>query len=394
MFPDRISTVDGNRPPDNRRRIHGLRRAMPDQPKRSDCWRGGRRGPRARLPLLRAARGRQARRRAPSLPPSSGTERASRGAPSRPLPRRPVGDKIRIDEVREFRRDLHMRPYEADRRVYLMPARTLNEDAADALLKDLEEPPPYAVIVLVANELGPLPPTIRSRCQLVPFAAFRACVRPELAARAPGLPENEARPRAPRGRPARSGRAPARPGSARDGVRSCARCSLRYADPEFEPGEAAQLCSSRARAAARRSRPRRRSSRARADGSRSRAARAPGARGAEREELLAGLEELASWYRDLVVVAVGAEHAAIHADRLDVLSEDGTSVRLAGAERAGEHVARPGARSRSSTSTRLWLSKHYSSGCSARSAAPWPPRPTSVRGLRRLLPPLGPRLAR
>ena len=40
-------------------------------------------------------------------------------------------------------------------------------------------------------------------------------------------------------------------------------------------------------------------------------------RGAEREELLAQLEELAAWYRDLVVVAVGAERAAVHVDRLD-----------------------------------------------------------------------------
>src|SRR5919197_6720608 len=82
----------------------------------------------------------------------------------------PVGDQIRIDDVRELRRDLHMRPFEADRRVYLVfAAETLNEDAADALLKDLEEPPPYVVLVLVADELGPLPETIRSRCQLVPF---------------------------------------------------------------------------------------------------------------------------------------------------------------------------------------------------------------------------------
>ena len=77
---------------------------------------------------------------------------------------------IRIDEIRELRRDLHMRPFEADRRVYLVfGADLLNEDAADALLKDLEEPPPYAVVVLVADELGPIPETIRSRCQLVPF---------------------------------------------------------------------------------------------------------------------------------------------------------------------------------------------------------------------------------
>ena len=82
----------------------------------------------------------------------------------------PLGEMIRIDDVRALRHDLHMRPFEADRRVYLvLDAQRLNEDAADALLKDLEEPPPYAVIVLVASELGPLPPTILSRCQLVPF---------------------------------------------------------------------------------------------------------------------------------------------------------------------------------------------------------------------------------
>src|SRR5581483_2652318 len=61
----------------------------------------------------------------------------------------PLGDQIRIDDIRTLRRDLHMRPYEASRRVYLVfGADTMNEDAADALLKDLEEPPAYAVIVL------------------------------------------------------------------------------------------------------------------------------------------------------------------------------------------------------------------------------------------------------
>ena len=61
----------------------------------------------------------------------------------------PLGDQIRIDPIRDLRRDLHMRPFEAERRVYLvLRAHLLNEDAADALLKDLEEPPPYAVIVL------------------------------------------------------------------------------------------------------------------------------------------------------------------------------------------------------------------------------------------------------
>src|SRR5690349_21043652 len=105
----------------------------------------------------------------------------------------PVGDQIRIDDIRGLRRDLHMRPFEAARRVYLVfGADTMNEDAADALLKDLEEPPAYAVIVLIANDLGPLPETIRSRCQLVPFRRLsERAVREEIARRAPGLADEE-----------------------------------------------------------------------------------------------------------------------------------------------------------------------------------------------------------
>src|SRR5947209_5899107 len=105
----------------------------------------------------------------------------------------PLGDQIRIDDVRELRRDLHMRPFEADRRVYLLfSAETMNEDAADALLKDLEEPPEYAVIVLVADDIGPLPETIRSRCQMIPFRRLSAAaVSAELVERAPGLDTEE-----------------------------------------------------------------------------------------------------------------------------------------------------------------------------------------------------------
>ncbi len=100
----------------------------------------------------------------------------------------PLGEMIRIDEIRQLRHDLHMRPYEADHRVYVIAgAHLLNEDAADALLKDLEEPPAYAVIVLVADDLGQLPTTILSRCQLVPFRRLsERAVRAYLEEHAPG----------------------------------------------------------------------------------------------------------------------------------------------------------------------------------------------------------------
>src|SRR2546428_1806881 len=106
----------------------------------------------------------------------------------------PLGDQIRIDAVRELRRDLHMRPFEAQRRVYLIfSAQLLNTEAADALLKDLEEPPPYAVVVLVADDLGPLPETIRSRCQHVPFRRMsERAVRAAILAKAPDLAAEQA----------------------------------------------------------------------------------------------------------------------------------------------------------------------------------------------------------
>ena len=113
----------------------------------------------------------------------------------------PLGEMIRIDDVRALRHDLHMRPFEAERRVYLiLDAQRMNEDAADALLKDLEEPPPYAVLVLVASELGPLPPTILSRCQLVPFRRLsERAVREWISEHAPERSETRsARSHAPR----------------------------------------------------------------------------------------------------------------------------------------------------------------------------------------------------
>ena len=69
-------------------------------------------------------------------------------------------------------------------------------------------------------------------------------------------------------------------------------------------------------------------------------------RGAERDELLATLEELEWWYRDLVVTAAGAEGAVVHIDRLEQLRADATRERLQDAERACEARQRRLARGR------------------------------------------------
>jgi DNA polymerase-3 subunit delta' len=255
----------------------------------------------------------------------------------------PLGEMIRIDDVRALRHDLHMRPFEATRRVYLvLDAERMNEDAADALLKDLEEPPPYAVIVLVASELGPLPPTILSRCQLVPFRRLsERAVRDWIAARAPERGEEETRSlaRAAAGRLDRARRLldPSAAGR-REALVAVARSA--YLDSEFEPADATATVLAAADERADEAREQEREAinglgltEREADQRIRRAGR-----GAERDEQLAALEGLEAWYRDLVVVAAGAEAAAVHADRLDELREDVARDLGEGPGRAAETV--------------------------------------------------------
>ena len=105
----------------------------------------------------------------------------------------PLGDQIRIGDIHALRHDLHLRPFEGERRVYIVErADSMNPDAADALLKSLEEPPSYATVVLLADRPALLPDTIRSRCQLVPFRRLsRAAVSVWLAENATGLVETD-----------------------------------------------------------------------------------------------------------------------------------------------------------------------------------------------------------
>jgi DNA polymerase-3 subunit delta' len=251
----------------------------------------------------------------------------------------PLGDQIRIDPIRALRRDLHMRPFEADRRVYLVfGADLLNEDAADALLKDLEEPPPYAVLVLVADDVGPLPPTVRSRCQHVPFRRLsQRAIKAHLSSRGITGDKLEALARVAGGRLDRAerlldGEAEER----RAQVIALARSV--YLAPEFDPSAASQVVTQLAQARAAEAR-----AAAEADASGEETAREleqrvrRAARGAERDEILEALDVLSSWYRDLMVVGQGAEGAVLNSDRLAELSEDGSG-RVVQAERAAETV--------------------------------------------------------
>lgn len=77
---------------------------------------------------------------------------------------------LRISTVREMEHALRLKPLEGRVKVAILtPADALGDDAAHALLKIIEEPPPGTHIVLIAMEAGSLLATIRSRCQRVRF---------------------------------------------------------------------------------------------------------------------------------------------------------------------------------------------------------------------------------
>lgn len=75
--------------------------------------------------------------------------------------------ELKIATVREWQRDISLRPYEGRRRVLILhDAERLNEESSNAMLKTLEEPPDYATLILVANSTDLLP-TIVSRCRVL-----------------------------------------------------------------------------------------------------------------------------------------------------------------------------------------------------------------------------------
>jgi DNA polymerase-3 subunit delta' len=78
------------------------------------------------------------------------------------------GANLSIETMRRLRATASLLPLEASRRMLIVDdAETLLEPAQQALLKILEEPPPFVTIILLADEAEALLETVRSRCQLV-----------------------------------------------------------------------------------------------------------------------------------------------------------------------------------------------------------------------------------
>ncbi len=81
---------------------------------------------------------------------------------------------ISIDTIRDVQEWLSLSPMEGTKKVLLMDdAHAMREEAANAFLKSLEEPPISSLILLVTPRSHQLPSTILSRCQVVRFAPLR-----------------------------------------------------------------------------------------------------------------------------------------------------------------------------------------------------------------------------
>lgn len=79
---------------------------------------------------------------------------------------------IKLGQVRSLIREIYRMPAEGRRAIYLFTSSAFMKEAANSLLKVLEEPPAHASIILLAENPGDLLPTIRSRAALVRLGAL------------------------------------------------------------------------------------------------------------------------------------------------------------------------------------------------------------------------------
>jgi DNA polymerase-3 subunit delta' len=90
------------------------------------------------------------------------------------IPPDPPQMMIKVDQVRRVIETIYYRPAEGRERVYIFTDSSFMKEAANSLLKVLEEPPDFATIFLLTENAGELLPTIRSRSMVVTLEALTA----------------------------------------------------------------------------------------------------------------------------------------------------------------------------------------------------------------------------
>lgn len=100
---------------------------------------------------------------------------------------------IKIEDVRALIKDVYLKPFEARKKVYIIESSEyMKHEAANALLKTLEEPPADSVIILLTENIKALFHTIVSRCQVVKFFPLKLKEVEEILIREHSLSEDNA----------------------------------------------------------------------------------------------------------------------------------------------------------------------------------------------------------
>lgn len=85
----------------------------------------------------------------------------------------PSGSSIKIDQVREIQKKAALKPHQGQRAIFLLEqAETMTPEAANCLLKLLEEPNKEVIFILLSARPNVLLPTVVSRCQILSFRAL------------------------------------------------------------------------------------------------------------------------------------------------------------------------------------------------------------------------------
>lgn len=88
---------------------------------------------------------------------------------------------IKIEQIREIKKEIELKPFKSKKKVYIIDkAEKMTIEASNCLLKTIEEPPYYAIIILICSKIDPVLPTIVSRCQIVKFGLITSLKIKEL----------------------------------------------------------------------------------------------------------------------------------------------------------------------------------------------------------------------
>jgi len=202
-------------------------------------------------------------------------------------------DKFLIESVRDFQEEVGRPPSEAPRKVFaLLEPERMTDEAANALLKTLEEPPPRAVFFLLAHDTRNILDTIMSRCAYIRLPELTADEVANVLVKRYGLDEEEAA----RAARSSSGTFIKALGALDPAYRDLTAAAVEFAD-KLADGVNAAYCLA-----------------------------AADAFGAGRDEARGFLRALTDVYRDLLVAASGAPETAVDRERFTDAAETARSL--------------------------------------------------------------------